>query len=277
MIIKIFFLIIQMISSNSVFKKVNKMNQYLMQKLLFQKIYFNPFMDTTKNVIKISPAGYRGFYEFGVCKYIKENYNLENYIFSGASAGAWNSLFLCYKGNLNKIEEILFDNTVYNTKTLYELENLIKNKILSEFKTDDFDLNKLYIGVTTANVCKINTIIYNDFLSLEDAVNCCIASSHIPFITGGCKNIYKNALSFDGGFSIDPYVDTKNSVFKITPNIWNKKEIKIPNNYSYFFNISDYTTVFSREYFNFELMIKEGYYDSEKNKDCLDDIFRTCF
>ena len=266
-----------MISSNSVFKKVNKMNQYLMQKLLFQKIYFNPFMDTTKNVIKISPAGYRGFYEFGVCKYIKENYNLENYIFSGASAGAWNSLFLCYKGNLNKIEEILFDNTVYNTKTLYELENLIKNKILSEFKTDDFDLNKLYIGVTTANVCKINTIIYNDFLSLEDAVNCCIASSHIPFITGGCKNIYKNALSFDGGFSIDPYVDTKNSVFKITPNIWNKKEIKIPNNYSYFFNISDYTTVFSREYFNFELMIKEGYYDSEKNKDCLDDIFRTCF
>ena len=247
-----------------------------MKKLLFKKKYFNPFMDTTKNVITISPAGYRGFYEFGVCKYIKENYNLENYIFSGASAGAWNSLFLCYKGDLNKIEEILFDNTIYNTKTLFELENTIKNKILSEFKTDDFDLNKLYIGVTTTNICKINTIIYNEFSSLEDAVNCCVASSHIPYITGGCKNIYKNALSFDGGFSIDPYVDTKNSVFKITPNIWNKNQIENQKSSSCYFiplKISDYTTVFSREYFNFDLMIKYGYYDSEKNKEYLDDIF----
>jgi len=272
MIIKLFFLIIQIIINSSTFSIINKINKNIMKKFLFKKKYFKPLIDTTKNVITISPAGYRGFYEFGVCKYIKENYNLDNYIFSGASAGAWNSLLLCYKGDLKEMEKIIFDDTVYNSKTLLELENSVKNKFLSEFKTDDFDLNKLYIGVTSLNDCKVNTIIYNDFLTLEDAVNCCVASSHIPFVTGGYKNIYKNALSFDGGFSIDPYVDTKNFVFQITPNLWNTKSIQ--KNPFYFFNISDYTTIFSREHFNFNIMIEDGYKDSEKNKEYLDDVFR---
>ena len=272
MIIIFFFLFIQIITNNSTFYTFNKINKNLMKKFLFKKKYFKPLIDTTKNVITISPAGYRGFYQFGVCKFIKENYSLDNYIFSGASAGAWNSLLLSYKGNLNDLEKYLFDNTVYNTKNLIELENLIKNTILSQYKTDDFELNKLYIGVTEFNDCKINTIIYNDFSNLEDAVNCCVASSHIPFITGGYKNIYKNSLSFDGGFSIDPYLDTKNFVFKITPDLWNTKIVqKKP---FYFFNISDYTTIFSREYFNFNLMIEQGYNDSEKNKKYLDQIFR---
>lgn len=272
MIIKLFFLFIQITINTGTFSTFNKINKNIMKKFLFKKKYFKPLIDTTKNVITISPAGYRGFYEFGVCKYIKENYNLDNYIFSGASAGAWNSLLLCYKGDLKEMEKIIFDDTVYNTKTLLELENSVKNKILSEFKTDDFDLNKLYIGVTSLNDCKVNTIIYNDFLTLEDAINCCVASSHIPFITGGYKNIYKNALSFDGGFSIDPYVDTKNLIFQITPNLWNTKPIQ--KNPFYFFNISDYTTIFSREHFDFNIMIEDGYKDSEKNKEYLDGVFR---
>ena len=272
MIIRLFFLFIQIIINSGTFSTFNKINKNIMKKFLFKKKYFKPLIDTTKNVITISPAGYRGFYEFGVCKYIKENYNLDNYIFSGASAGAWNSLLLCYKGDLKEMEKKIFDDTVYNTKTLLELENSVKNKILSEFKTDDFDLNKLYIGVTSLNDCKVNTIIYNDFLTLEDAINCCVASSHIPFVTGGYKNVYKNALSFDGGFSIDPYVDTKNLIFQITPNLWNTKPIQ--KNPFYFLNISDYTTIFSREHFNFNIMIEDGYKDSEKNKEYLDDIFR---
>jgi len=272
MIIKLFFLFIQIIINSGNFSTFNKINKNIMKKFLFKKKYFKPLIDTTKNVITISPAGYKGFYEFGVCKYIKENYNLDNYVFSGASAGAWNSLLLCYKGDLKEMEKIIFDDTVYNTKTLLELENSVKNKILSEFKTDDFDLNKLYVGVTSLNDCKVNTIIYNDFLTLEDAINCCVASSHIPFVTGGYKNVYKNALSFDGGFSIDPYVDTKNFVFQITPNLWNTKPIQ--KNPFYFLNISDYTTIFSREHFNFNIMIEDGYKDSAKNKEYLDDIFR---
>ena len=64
---------------------------------------FNRFIIKTQNnkkkLITITPGGYKGFYTLGICHYIKENYNLENYYFSGASAGSWNALFLSFKSN----------------------------------------------------------------------------------------------------------------------------------------------------------------------------------
>jgi len=52
-----------------------------------------------KKIIAISPGGYHGFYMMGISNYIKENYDLSNYLFTGASAGAWNALFMTYKGD----------------------------------------------------------------------------------------------------------------------------------------------------------------------------------
>ena len=49
-------------------------------------------------LITLSPAGLKGFYTFGVSVYIKENYDLDNYFFSG-TAGAWN-VYLSYKNDL---------------------------------------------------------------------------------------------------------------------------------------------------------------------------------
>lgn len=46
------------------------------------------------NMITISPGGIYGFYTLGTCSYIKNNYNISDYIFSGASAGSWNSLYM---------------------------------------------------------------------------------------------------------------------------------------------------------------------------------------
>ena len=61
-----------------------------------------------KKIITLSPGGFRGFYVLGICKYIKENYDLSDYVFSGASAGAWNSLFLCYDGEMDKFINRVF-------------------------------------------------------------------------------------------------------------------------------------------------------------------------
>ena len=41
---------------------------------------------------------------------------------------------------------------------------------------------------------KFETNIYTDFYDLEDALNCCVASSNIPFITGNLFNKYKLKL-----------------------------------------------------------------------------------
>jgi hypothetical protein len=56
---------------------------------------------------------------------------------------------------------------------------------------------------------------------LEDAINCCIASSHIPILTGGLTNKYHNMFAFDGGFSSYPYVN-RTRILHISPSMWSK-------------------------------------------------------
>ena len=108
----------------------------------------NTFLDD-KKLITISPGGYKGFYLLGILTYIKEKYETENLIYSGASAGSWNGLFMCYKGNPLSFVYNLLDYNIKNTQSITELEYFMKYKLLTSYKTDDFDLRRLFIGVTT--------------------------------------------------------------------------------------------------------------------------------
>jgi len=224
-----------------------------------------------KKLISISPGGYKGFYVLGICKYIKDHYNLENYIFSGASAGAWNSLLLCFNRDMKEIQEQLVDNSIQNASSIFDMEQKLKSKILNKYTINDFDLRRLFIGVTTVNQYTYNTTIFSGFDSLEDAVNCCIASSHIPMVTGGLTNIYQNFFSFDGGFSKYPYLNITKPVLHITPSIWNKND----TNKNRKLRITDYTTLFSKNKFIFIDMVNKGYQDAAENKDELDKIFMS--
>lgn len=217
-----------------------------------------------KKLISISPGGFQGFYIAGICTYLKENYNLENYIFSGASAGAWNSLFMTFKGEpLDFIMDILDDKSMKNFKSINELEYIIKYKILRQYSTDDFDLRRLFIGITTVqSFFKIKTNIFSDFDDLEDALNACIASSHIPFVTGGLTNKYHDMYSFDGGFSKYPYLNITKPTVHINPslfsnNVTNKKSIC---------DIVDYTTLFSKDRFDLVELFYKGYDDAKNNQ-----------
>ena len=237
----------------------------------YQKIEIitNPI---TKNVITITPSGFKGFSQLGICKYIKENYDLSDYIFSGASAGAWNSLFLSFKGDFPEFKEKVLDDSIIKTKNIRELEILVKNKIITNFQSEDFDLDKIFVGVTTLHTFGSKVTIYSNFTDLEDALDACVASSHIPYLTkNGFINMYRNTITFDGGFSKTPYLP--NAVINITPDLWTK-EIKDKKS-SYIFKISDYTTLFSRDQYSFNEMIEKGYYDSKQNKEYLDKIFTT--
>jgi len=221
-----------------------------------------------KKILSISPAGYKGFYVFGICKYIKETYDLSDYVFSGASAGAWNSLVLCSKYNIDDVQNKILDPSLMQLRSANQLELTIKNRILKNYRTEDFELDRLFIGVTTLEKYKSNTVIYNGFENLEDAINCCIASSHIPFLTGGLTNVYRKTFSFDGGFSRYPYLNTTVPILHIHPNLLNH----FSQNKS-LFNISDYTTMFSKTQYPFETMIENGYLDAMRNKQYLDSIF----
>jgi hypothetical protein len=232
----------------------------------------NKFL-SDKKLITISPGGFKGFYLLGILTYIKEKYDTSSLIYSGASAGAWNSLFMCYTGDPLAFAYNLFDYNIKKAKSITELEYFLKYKLLSTYKDNDFDLKRLFIGVTTLKNFKPCNNIFSDFETLEDAINCCFASSHIPFITGGLTNKFHNMFTFDGGFSDYPYLD-KDRILHVSPNMWNdinnsnsnsiKRSIQTLSKYSEFFSISKNNLI---ELFD------DGYQDAKKNKQILDTIF----
>jgi len=232
-----------------------------------------------KKLISISPAGIKGFYLFGVLNYIKQNYDLSDYIFSGASAGSWNSLFMCLNKNSDDFVYQILNSELKKSKTINELEYSIKYKILNTYKEEDFDLNRLFIGVTSIKNYQIQTNIFSDFDNLEDAINCCIASSHIPLITGGLSNKYHDIYSFDGGFSIYPYLNVTKSALHVYPNMWSdyhlkrsdNKNDKLKNNIQKFLTYSSF--LFMNKNTNFIELYDNGYADAKTNKNILDTIF----
>jgi hypothetical protein len=236
----------------------------------------NIYIDQNKNynekeLITISPGGFKGFYLLGISTFIKEKFDTDNIIYSGASAGAWNSLFMCYKGEPLAFIYDFIDDNIIKAKSITELQYFMKYKLLSKYKDNDFDLDKLFIGVTTIKNFKPCINIFTDFENLEDAINCCIASSHVPLITGGITNKYKNIYSFDGGFSNYPYLNKKN-ILHISPDMWNEYELNEKNNNIINRNINkikNYLEIFSVSKNNILELLDNGYHDANKNKECL--------
>lgn len=255
-------------------------------------LYFLQFMllrsvMPINKIISISPGGFKGFYQLGIGSYIKETYYTDNILFTGASAGAWVSLMMVHKGDHTQLINDLIKWTSESSENNNQLSIIVqelKTKILSNYKTSDFDLSRLFVGVV--QIDKMYTpprlFIHNNFLTLEEAVDCCIASSHIPFITGGLIKKYKNKISFDGGFSNFPYLKISNtlSIFHIHPKLWIENELSNSNNkninrnqiLNLNFNLHDYTTLFSRNELNLYDLYNRGYNNSINNKHILDKI-----
>lgn len=233
------------------------------------------FMDNNtyirgKKLIVISPAGLKGFYLLGIMSYIKENYDTSDYIFTGASAGAFNALFATYKHDPIDIVNILdMKNILSSRSSMSDLQKKIKRLLLKNFATSDFDLDKLFIGITGIKNFKIKTNIYHHFIDLEDAINACIASSNIPFITGNLFHKYNNIYSFDGGFSKYPFLHLIEPTLHITSDIWKRN---LSDKRPMLDIINDFTTFFSIENYDFINLYKKGYNDTQKNKERLDKI-----
>jgi hypothetical protein len=279
--------------NNSKFKPIhnivnNKKDKYFMNQENETYIIQNEFLQG-KRLISISPGGFKGFYLFGTLSFIKENYDLSDFIYSGASAGAWNALFMCLKqNNINDsyLKTLIDDQELKKTNSIQDFEKKMKNKLLLYFKNreNEFDFRRLFIGVTTiSNDYELSTTIYNDFENLEDAINCCIASSHIPFITGGMINKYNGRLTFDGGFKSNPYLNINQSILHVSPSMWikikesisNDKGIAIKSNPSFFGNLKifiEQTTLFKKDNIDFSKLYEEGYKEAKENKAILDDI-----
>lgn len=213
-------------------------------------------------IIYSSPGGLRGFYSVGISKFIKDTYDLSEYTFYGASAGAWNSLYLgLKKEKQEKFLEIISDNNNSQYKNLYDIQNQLRHCILQNYDENDVDIEKLNICVGSIDRTIFRGRIFKNFTSLSDVLDCCIASSHIPFVSSRkLTQKYKSYNCFDGGIYHRIYENGRiiTPHIKISPDMWNNKYIK---HY-------DCINTLDRK-----KLIQMGYEDAKLNKDIMDDYF----
>ena len=234
-----------------------------LQRVYSRTIMYDIDSSQPSNVIVNTPAGLYGFYTLGVNAYIKQHYDITNYSYSGASAGAWNSVFLSFKGNDSDfLSDILTCAKLDPKLSILEIEKTLKQKVVKKYTMDDFRTNHIYIGVSVFRLPRLNLVIFNNFRDIEDLIDCCIASSHIPFITGGALHKYRNKFSFDGGYFKYPYINNTEPTIIITPSIWNSIYTKNTIN-----------GIKRNQPLTLQQLYQEGYDDSKKNKDVLDKVF----
>jgi hypothetical protein len=163
------------------------------------KIYYkkkNKMISPDEYDIIYNPGSYFGFYTLGIGHYVKNNFDISNKKTVGISAGSWLSIFM----NLNKIDSNKFIKQLFKkihyTYPLHKLPKLLE-KTLYDVKGENINISNINIMVSNMNDYTLD--VHSNFLSLNDAVRCCMASSFIPLIT--YKDIfyfYKNKSTLDG-------------------------------------------------------------------------------
>ena len=221
--------------------------------------------------ICISPGGLLGFYLWGTCSFIKDQYDLTEYRFVGASAGAWNALLMTY----NKDDHVSLTLDILNgmdgKQNIHNIESSIQETLRG--RDADFDLSRLNIGLTVIDHCIPRWKTVDTFTDLADALDCCIGSSHIPWITGGWKKTYKNQSVLDGGLRYHAFVKKTNPVLHITPTMWNaNRDVSFLDTLCVSKTGNPGKTKKTKDAF-FDLYLR-GYQDALKNRATLDSIFK---
>ena len=199
-------------------------------------------------IINMYPAGVKGYYNLGAVSFLKENYDMNKYIICGASAGAWNSIAMAYKGSINNFCMKLLKQveTNCNANSIYEMQKYLKTYILDNYQMEDFDFSRTYLSLcvqipnsyllqpipqSRSIKLNLNTHLYTDFNKLHDVIDCCIASSNIPLITGPRNLLYDGYTVYDGGFNKRPFF-SKDGYYNLSPFMWENENVPTSAFYS---------------------------------------------
>ena len=242
--------------------------------LQVQSLRFFPFLFTRKKYtpikkyITIMPGGIRGFYMLGICKYLQETENLSDFYYLGASAGAWCSLICCYNKDIDSLMNELFQNNYLytNITSPNDLQYKFRRFLLDNYNSNDFDLSKLNIGLCQLEYLNLETKIISNFNSLERAIDCCIVSSHIPYITSkGLIKRFDNKIVFDGGLTSGFPPKYMPVYYNINPSLYDEQY----SNTKFLLQLIK----FNHTSDSLQEMYNLGYENAKKNKIMIKDIF----
>ena len=240
-----------LLNGNMLIKKYRKRNEKVIN-----------LENSNKKIIYLGPGGFTMPYTLGICKYIKDNYDLSDYNFIGSSAGSWLAVYLASDIN---------EQQIYNLLDEYSLKFETKNKFIHKWKhttnflSDKFKIlindktfiqnKKIGISVTRYKNKKIKNEIINNYSSLEELLILCKLSSHIPILSGKILPRYNNIITIDSFFSEITFQYSTLIYFGSLNRTFTFKEI------------IGKTNIKATEYFN------EGYLDAIKNKKYFDKQF----
>ena len=218
---------------------------------VFCLVCFLSIIHMYAKTIALRAGGIKGFYMMGVCKYIKDNYVLDNVYYYGASAGSWNALFMTQKTGTNEYIDFVKKWNQNKFEKFIDIENKISEYLLET--QNDFDFQKLNVCVGVVDKLRIRKTIFGNFQTLEDVIDCNKASSHIPYLSSNSLFYkYKDHLCLDGGIYREPYdkKEIQKPDLEISYWMWNNEEIKTCEIHN----------------INIEKMIHMGYEDTYKNR-----------
>lgn len=151
------------------------------------------------------PGGTGGFYTAGVCDYLKEHHDLSGCKFVGASSGSWNALLLTTTDLTAKelIRACLEGEQEAPPRFDLHYLQLCAKRYLCRPGAPTLDLHRLSVAVYFPFSGSGPELIHCDGLPLDEAIGACIASSHIPMISGPPGHRFRGRMVLDGGLALD--------------------------------------------------------------------------
>ena len=223
------------------------------------------------------------FYYFGVAKFIQENYNLDDVIFTGRSGGCLVILLLSLNINLSSfIDDFTMSlNEISNNNSfgLFTLISKVRHYIsdLTKNIPNKLDIinKKLNLHVTVIKKIfklKYENRIVSNWNTYDDFIDIICCAIYIPFYGKNFFYSYKNERYIDGAVLAN--MSKKYEYKELTSSNLDKKftiELdKWRNVKKYYpFFLMNFNINFSKK------MVDYGYEDALNNKNELDDFFHT--
>ncbi|TMW65706.1 hypothetical protein Poli38472_008348 [Pythium oligandrum] len=176
-------------------------------------------------IAQIGFGGCGGMYNYflGVASVLQEEYDLENVIFSGVSAGCFPATILSlgidvkeffFKENIPLIE----DAAQSTYAGLGRWIPMVKKNMLDMLPPDAYKKvdKKLYFSIT--EIPNLQNHLVTSWESNEDMVDCMLTSAHVPLYTTSLVSSYRGKKFVDGGLSNNTplaHPDRPHKVFQI--------------------------------------------------------------
>lgn len=157
----------------------------------------------------LSGGGYKGYYDVGI-SYILDNHDIKNNIrgIIGTSAGALSAVYIACNIDLKTWKNTYYESkyAYQNGKSLFETIKYINERILplnAHLLCNNYNVE---IVATKISIYGLSTIIFKNFSSRNELLECILASICMPFIINSkfpfCQKI-NNEYFIDGAILLN--------------------------------------------------------------------------